>query len=208
MHYALSSLRQIDAASGPARYQLAKYSCGRPVLLLLRASACAGLLYSFVSSPNRVNTPGEGCRFNIEGASTSWKKSTMPLEISYKAPTMISSPFLTFCIMPSSSVSFSTWRFTFWVTASRSWAFASRTALRLSSQRPRLRTERRLPRHSGSPAICKSGSCAALMAPQPSWPKTKSTLTFKWYTAYCRDPVVVLSRQLPATRTTNMSPRP
>ena len=42
----------------------------------------------------------------------------------------------------------------------------------------------------------------------PSCPMITHTLTFKWLTAYSRLPVVVVSRQLPATRTTKISPRP
>mmetsp|Transcript_57809 Transcript_57809/g.126677 ORF Transcript_57809/g.126677 Transcript_57809/m.126677 type:complete len:221 (+) Transcript_57809:622-1284(+) len=121
---------------------------------------------------------------------------------------MIKLPFFTCSMMPLSKVNFSTCLFTLVVTASRSWALLSRTAFRSLSFKPSLRPVRRLPRQVGSLAMSAVGSWAALIAPQPSWPMTIRTLTERWWTAYSKEAVVVLSKQFPATRTTNMSPRP
>lgn len=72
------------------------------------------------------------------GGTTSSKKSTIPLEISYKAPNTISSPASTLAMIASSFLNFSTWHLTLATTDSRSLARLSYTMLRQSSSRPLL----------------------------------------------------------------------
>src|SRR6266403_6007503 len=49
---------------------------------------------------------------------------------------------------------------------------------------------------------------AALTAPQPSWPRTTNNGVLRCDPAYCKLPAPSGERTLPATRTTNSSPRP
>ena len=49
---------------------------------------------------------------------------------------------------------------------------------------------------------------AAAIAPHPSWPSTTNSGVCKYDPAYCRLPATSGERMLPATRTTNSSPRP
>src|SRR5258705_8293428 len=49
---------------------------------------------------------------------------------------------------------------------------------------------------------------AALTAPQPSWPRTTNNGVLRSDPAYCKLPAPSGERTLPATRTTNSSPRP
>mmetsp|Transcript_13859 Transcript_13859/g.31687 ORF Transcript_13859/g.31687 Transcript_13859/m.31687 type:complete len:205 (+) Transcript_13859:49-663(+) len=117
--------------------------------------------------------------------------------------------FRTFTIKPLSFVRRSTWLFTLRVTASRSRARLSLRPARRSWLRPTLMDFSASWSCAGiSFSMVSTGSCAALTAPQSSCPRTTSTFTFKWCTAYCSDASVAVSRALPATRTTKMSPRP
>mmetsp|Transcript_114095 Transcript_114095/g.317434 ORF Transcript_114095/g.317434 Transcript_114095/m.317434 type:complete len:290 (-) Transcript_114095:3-872(-) len=111
-------------------------------------------------------------------------------------------------MMPSSLVSASTCFFTLVVTASRSSARLSSKLLNRPWSSPCFRPSNASDNSFGSCCSCSMGNWAALIAPQSSWPKTTSTLTFKWCTAYCSEAVVVVARQLPATRTTKMLPKP
>mmetsp|Transcript_52030 Transcript_52030/g.113674 ORF Transcript_52030/g.113674 Transcript_52030/m.113674 type:complete len:223 (+) Transcript_52030:678-1346(+) len=110
-------------------------------------------------------------------------------------------------MMLGSRVSAITCCLTLLMTASRSCARVSSMHFRRLKSRPPLSDIRQLQSSLGSPRRASSGRPAALMAPQPSWPMTMSTFTFRWFTAYCSEPMVVSVTALPAQRTTNMSPR-
>mmetsp|Transcript_52040 Transcript_52040/g.113706 ORF Transcript_52040/g.113706 Transcript_52040/m.113706 type:complete len:234 (+) Transcript_52040:53-754(+) len=119
----------------------------------------------------------------------------------------MSSPARTLSMILTSSVRASTWRLTLVTTASRSCDLGSWTQARRSKSRPLLMWFRHVQRAGSKVFRVSAGMPAAFTAPQPSWPMTMSTFTFRWFTAYCSEPMVVSVTALPAQRTTNMSPR-
>mmetsp|Transcript_16696 Transcript_16696/g.48467 ORF Transcript_16696/g.48467 Transcript_16696/m.48467 type:complete len:283 (-) Transcript_16696:6-854(-) len=110
--------------------------------------------------------------------------------------------------MPSSRDNLSTWRLTFVVAASRSTARVSWRNAKRSWFRSALMLCSACSSSGGSSKSLSEGSWAALTAPHNSWPKTTMTFTFKWWTAYCKEAWVEVSKALPATRTTKRSPKP
>mmetsp|Transcript_21847 Transcript_21847/g.75112 ORF Transcript_21847/g.75112 Transcript_21847/m.75112 type:complete len:274 (+) Transcript_21847:660-1481(+) len=107
-----------------------------------------------------------------------------------------------------SRVSPSTCLTTFEVTASRSLARLSCIKLRQFSSNPSLMFLNRSCKAAGSCSNCSFGSKAAFTTPHNSWPRTISTFTSKWFTAYCKEADAMVSKQFPATRITKMSPKP
>mmetsp|Transcript_44981 Transcript_44981/g.127234 ORF Transcript_44981/g.127234 Transcript_44981/m.127234 type:complete len:284 (-) Transcript_44981:7-858(-) len=106
-----------------------------------------------------------------------------------------------------SSVRRSTCRRTFVTTASRSAARLSCMFWKRCCSRPTFTLLRTVLRARGCVSMASTSWVAAFTAPQPSCPMIITTLTPRWLIAYCSEPVVAVSRQLPATRITKMSPR-
>mmetsp|Transcript_22805 Transcript_22805/g.60071 ORF Transcript_22805/g.60071 Transcript_22805/m.60071 type:complete len:204 (-) Transcript_22805:408-1019(-) len=121
----------------------------------------------------------------------------------------MSSSLATIFMISLSRLIMSIWRFALTTTASLSLARWSYTILRRFPSSPLLMEPTSCASDGVSCRIwSEMGAIAAFTAPQNSWPMTTTTFTLRWCTANSRDAFVVISRRFPATRMTNIPPRP